>query len=226
MFSDKIKAYIFDLDDTLYDESQYVSAAFLNVGKYLEENYNIDAVKVLDFCLASIEESGRGRTFDYLCDEFGIKESVSKLVEVYRSTAPKLDLCEDSRELLSQLKKKGIKTGVITDGIAMVQDNKVRGLHLYDEIDEVILTDALTIDGETHFSKPDPAVYKACLERLGVEPNEAVYIGDNPLKDFIGARSLGMKTVRINRGKGLYKDAEIKPGYDADITVHSLKELI
>ena len=147
-------------------------------------------------------------------------------MEIYRNTRPSLELYDDAKEVLDALKKEGKLIGIITDGNAAVQEAKVRLLGLFDIIDALILPDALVINGETHFTKPNPVVYEACLEKLGVKPEEAVYIGDNPLKDFVGARSLGMKTVQIQRKNGMFENCEVKEGYEADFVTESLIELL
>ena len=59
------------------------------------------------------------------------------------------------------------------------------------------------------FSKPHPAAYRAAIGRLGVEAADTVYVADNPVKDFIGARSVGMASVRLRRPDGIY--AELEP---------------
>ena len=75
-------------------------------------------------------------------------------------------------------------------------------------------------------TKPDPQVYARTLEDLGVKASDAVYVGDNPAKDFVGARALGMSTVRIIRPEGDHMSDVAKPGYEADLTVHALTELL
>ena len=220
------KAYIFDLDDTLYDEESYVLEAFSKVCKYLSRKYNIEYEIMYKYCIDSVQKEGRGYTFDNLCKEYSIKEEVKELVRIYRECEPQLVLYEDAKCLLEVIKNNKAKIGIITDGNARVQGTKVRVLGLYEIADAVILTDEYK-DGDHSLSKPDERVYQICLESLNVKPNEAIYIGDNILKDFLGAKKLGMKTVRIIRDKGMYmkEDAPSKE-YEADYSVHSLKELM
>ncbi|MCR4928375.1 MAG: HAD-IA family hydrolase [Lachnospiraceae bacterium] len=224
--SDEIKAYIFDLDYTLFDEMQFFKAGMRDVGEYVCKKYNIPAKDVYEFCVDSVKKEGRGKTFNHLIERYSLDEDVKKLVEIYRNTRPSLELYDDAKEVLDALKKEGKLIGIITDGNAEVQEAKVRLLGLFDIIDALILPDALVIKGETHFTKPNPVVYEACLEKLGVKPEEAVYIGDNPLKDFVGARSLGMKTVQIERKNGMFENCEVKEGYEADFVTESLIELL
>lgn len=225
--SDEIKAYIFDLDYTLFDEMQFFNAGMRDVAEYVSEKYNIPADEVFEFCTDSVKKEGRGKTFNHLCERYSLDEDVKKLVEIYRNTRPELKLYDDAIQILYALLNEGKLIGIITDGNAKVQEAKVRLLGLFDIIDILILPDALVINGETHFTKPNPVVYETCLERLRVKPEEAVYIGDNPLKDFAGARKIGMKTVQILRNDGMFTDVKApSKEYEADLVIESLTDLL
>jgi putative hydrolase of the HAD superfamily len=52
-----------------------------------------------------------------------------------------------------------------------------------------------------------------------------VYVGDNPAKDFVGARALGWRTIRIRRAAGEHSLVEAQPGYEADQEIADLGEL-
>ena len=220
-----IQAYIFDVDDTLYDESEYVAKAMKNVADYVEDKCKKKSKTVYNYCMELLEKEGRGHIFDNLIEKFGLDLQVAELVKVYRDTKSSLSLYPDAKELLDTLKKEGFKIGIITDGNAGVQNAKVEGLGLNDICDAIILTDLYKEDGKS-LSKPDKRVYELCLEKLEVAPENAVYIGDNPLKDFVGAKKLGMKTVQICRDKGMFMQ-ENAPSteFEADYKVNSLIEL-
>lgn len=221
-----IKAYVFDLDDTLYDEEQYVSSAVSDVCRYVSKKYDKDYNELYEYCIHSIYEDGRGHTFDNLCEKYSLDEDVKRLVEIYRACNPNLVMYDDAKELIKYLKGNNKKIGIITDGNSDVQGNKAKALGLYEIAESVILTDNLH-EGEQKLSKPNVIVYETCLKELNVSPNEAVYIGDNPLKDFVGAKKLGMKTVRIIREKGMFmKEDAPSEKYEADYTIFSLKELM
>lgn len=265
----EIKAVIFDLDDTLYEEESYVRQALFHTAEYMAEQSGLtgqseqtgknvqagldglagqheqagldgqveqngltgqDELTVQEEkrekterfyrrMLEILQEEGRGRIFNRVCEEFQVELPVKKLVEVYRSTRPVLLLYPDAEQLLERLEKKAVKTGLITDGCSMVQHAKIEALSLNKRLDYVLATDDFGI------SKPQRAVYERCLEALGCTPEEAVYIGDNPAKDFCGAREIGMATVRIVRPKGMYMQDRAKAGKEADVTVHLLTEL-
>ena len=226
MDTKEIKAFVFDLDYTLYDEMQFFESGMKDVSEYVGSKYHLPVKEVYDFCIESVKREGRGKTYNHLCEEYNLNEDPMKLVDIYRATRPSLHLYKDAAEVLNQLKKEGKLIGIITDGNATVQEAKVKLLGLFDIIDALILPDALVIDGETHFTKPNPVVYEACLEKLGVKPEEAVYIGDNPLKDFAGAGKIGMKTVQILRDNGMFTDVKApSKEYEADEIVKDLRDI-
>lgn len=234
-----IKAVLFDLDDTLYRERDFVDQSFRSVArvmaKYLaerdkgrgrEEKGDLQPARAGESTeelfrqmIELMEQEGRGEIFNRLCERYDVDIPVEELVRIYRETKPVLSLYPDGEEFLERLEKRQIKTGLITDGNAQVQYNKIRALGLDRRLDVVLASYDLGL------RKPDPGVYVYCLEKLGCGPEEAVYIGDNPLKDFIGARKLGMKTVRIIRPEGLHMWRKAEEGYDADATVHLLTEI-
>ena len=234
-----IKAVIFDLDDTLYRERDFVDQSFRSVAavmaEYLSEkrsmwrerkNKSIQVIPpdespegLFKQMIELMEREGRGEIFNRLCERYDVDMPVEELVRIYRETKPVLSLYPDGEEFLGYLEKEHIRTGLITDGNAQVQHNKIRALGLDERLDVVLASYDLGL------KKPDPGVYVYCLEKLDCRPEEAVYIGDNPLKDFIGARKLGMKTVRIIRPEGLHMWRTAEEGYDADVTVHLLTEI-
>lgn len=227
-----LRAVLFDLDDTLYRERDFVDQSFRSVAKamagYLSAKRKPgrgqglsgeSEEELFGQMIELMEQEGRGEIFNRLCERYDVDIPVQELVKIYRETRPVLKLYPDGEELLSWLEDREIKTGLITDGNAAVQRNKIEALGLDRRLNVVLASYDLGL------RKPDKGVYVYCLEKLGCRPEEAVYIGDNPLKDFIGARKLGMKTVRIIRPEGLHMWREAKEGYGADMTVHLLTEL-
>ena len=226
MKPENVNTFIFDLDDTLYEEMQYVRAGMKSVSKFLSKKYGIDCNKLYDSSMEILERDGRGKVFDKLCESFKLKEDIKTLVDKYRETEPELTLYSDAEEFLSLLKETGCKLGIITDGNARVQEAKVKGLNLDKWVDAVILTDRLKDKEGNSFSKPQTEVYEECLKLLGSKASESVYIGDNPNKDFIGAKKLGLKTVRIIRETGMFVNSVMPKEYEAEMTIHSFEELM
>lgn len=63
------------------------------------------------------------------------------------------------------------------------------------------------------------------MQLTGSHPEDCVYVGDNPKKDFIGARKLGWYTIRIRRPHGEHNALEPEPGFEAHREITSLRDL-
>lgn len=95
----------------------------------------------------------------------------------------------ESIELLKKLREKGLLTGLISNSFSDERDLIVAS-PLYP------LFDVTMISYETGLYKPDPAVFKAMIEKLGVNPEQCLYIGDGGSRELYGARDAGMKAVQ------------------------------
>ena len=195
---------VFDLDDTLYDEIDFVKSGFREVSKYLEDK------KYFNFMLKEFLKEGSGKIFDKLIEKFNLDVSVSKLVEIYRFHFPKISLPKESLELLEFAKN--YNTALISDGHYIMQKNKYNALNL--NLDFLVFTDFY------HTKKPELKPFLMVMDRF---PNENyIYISDNPKKDFLAPKKLGWKTIRFKNPKGIYKDIP----NNADIEVYSRNEIL
>ncbi|MEZ5362446.1 MAG: HAD family hydrolase [Bryobacterales bacterium] len=144
-----------------------------------------------------------------------------ELLRIHRSHEPTLALAPDVRATLRRLRMR-FRLGLVSDGRLEQQRAKAEALGLAALLDALVFSDEL---GREHW-KPDPAPYWKALERLGVSPTEAVYVGDNPAKDFLGARRAGMRSVRLRRPDGLHAAAEPQSAEAApDAEVATFSEL-
>lgn len=218
----EIKVLVFDLDDTLYNEEEYVFSAFKFVSEYIGKKFKKNEETVYKRILDIYMKEGRGKIFDILCEELNINEGPKTLVSIYRSCKPKLKLYKDSEEILIWAKSNNIRTGLITDGCSKVQWNKIESLKLNKKIEKIIVTD----DYGEGYSKPNKKPYLDILSYFSIKPFEVVYIGDNPKKDFITAKKIGMKTIRIVRQCGSHIKKECSEIYEAERRIHNLEEII
>ncbi len=216
-----IKVLIFDLDDTLYYEKEYVYSGFKDVCTYLGSKYSKDANELYKMAVEILEEEGRGKIFDVLCSRNGFTENIKGLVHIYRNCKPVLELYDDAKEIIDYAKNNGIKVGIITDGCSLVQWNKVKALNLDKIMDKIIVTN----DYGEGYNKPHEKSYNEMLEFFYVKPEECVYIGDNPKKDFIGARKLNINTIRIIHSEGDHINDIEEDGYEADLSIRNLNEI-
>ena len=86
----------------------------------------------------------------------------------------------------------------------------------------LIITDEL---GKEYW-KPHERSYKLMSKKLNVDLSEMVYIGDNEAKDFVTANLLGVKTIRIERINGIYKENLLSNRYKAKYKLDCLEDLL
>jgi putative hydrolase of the HAD superfamily len=143
------------------------------------------------------------------------------MVEVYRLHEPQIAPYDGTPSLLDRLRVECV-LGLVTDGFRSVQERKLDALRLGPYFQAVVFSDTLGRDAW----KPSPRPFEAVLERLSVSGREAVYVADNPAKDFRGARCVGMATVRVRHADGLYHHLEASSPADApDWEISQLGEL-
>lgn len=189
-----IKGVIFDLDDTLYPEKQYVRSGYKAIAYYLK-------------CPDAEERLWRYfEKGDYAIDcylkEIGRSDEISNCVDIYREHRPEISLYSGVVELIEELKNKEIKVGIITDGRSAGQRNKIEALGLERLISDIIITDEL---GGIQFRKPYDVAFRLMERRWKLPYEEIVYVGDNTAKDFQAAQQLGMKCVWLRNEDGLYQ---------------------
>ncbi|MUG47555.1 HAD family hydrolase [Paenibacillus woosongensis] len=114
---------------------------------------------------------------------------------------------EETFQVLKELKGK-VKLLLLTNGCPALQQEKLDGVpELAPFFDEII------ISGAFGKGKPDSTIFRHALERLGVEANEAIMVGDKLTTDIIGSLGVGMTAVWINR-VGHTRDEQIVPTYE------------
>jgi putative hydrolase of the HAD superfamily len=220
-------AVLFDLDDTLYPERQFVDGGFRAVARFISGMSDRSA-EVLAARLRELHgRDGRGRLFDTLLDEVGLGgdlELVPACLLIYRTHPTDLEPFPGVLDLLTRLRAAGVRTGVVSDGNAAVQTRKLSGLGpVADAFDAVVLTDLLG----PGYAKPSPVGFLVACRLLGVSPAATIYVGNDPRKDFGGARSVGMATIRIGPlpDEGGSAITEVDPASDADLAADSFGSL-
>ncbi|MBI5543559.1 MAG: HAD-IA family hydrolase [Deltaproteobacteria bacterium] len=214
---------LFDLDDTLYPEADFVRSGFDAVSRELARRFGIASAKAREALDQSLARHGRGRTFDLALEQLGLDNTpglVSELVRVYRGHCPAIALYPDASRALDRLSARGVRLGLVTDGDPQVQRSKARTLGLERWLTALVFT----WDAGPEHQKPHPSGYERALVALGVAAEGAVYVGDNPAKDFRGARGLGLRTVRVRRGAHAGLEAA-GPEDGADTEVEDLDAL-
>ena len=210
---------VFDLDDTLYDEISYVKSSLFEVASYLEEKLQISK-DILNTDLNEVlENNGRGNVFDIVLSNYGVysKTEVKKCLSIYRNNTPKIKLFNQAISCLDRFEY--YRKYLVTDGNKIVQRKKITALNLNKYFSKSLPTHDFGIVN----SKPSTYVFNKILEWENSSPNQLVYIGDNPKKDFINLKKEGFKTIRVLTG--YYKNLRLNPEFEADYLVNSLDEI-
>ena len=217
------QAIVFDLDDTLYPERDYVLGGFKAVAEWAERNLGIPSARGLGELSEMFRRGVRGETFNLWLARNGLapEASVPDLVRVYREHEPELSPFAEVGGVIGSLRGR-YRLGLVSDGYLEVQRRKWKALGLEGYFDAVVFSDEF---GRECW-KPSTRPFEAVLERLGSEAHRAVYVADNPAKDFYGARRLGMFTVRVRRPGGEYSSLEPEtPGHEPHVTLNCLTAL-
>lgn len=216
-----IKAVIFDLDDTLISEKKYVESGFKHISSLLEKKLNGNH-RDLYILMNRLFNENPNNVFNRLFDEYGFnysQDDIIELIEEYRNHSPKINSYHDVVPCIKKLKDNQIKLGVITDGYANAQRQKLTAIKAFELFDEIVITDELGRD----FWKPHPRAFEIMKKKLDVEYNEMIYIGDNPKKDFYINKIYPITTIRIHRG-GIYQDTDYLEDIMETASFYSLDE--
>ncbi|WP_308910072.1 HAD family hydrolase [Pseudokordiimonas caeni] len=206
------RAILLDLDDTLYEEADYVRSGYRHLGATYAEQAGVAPTEIAAFLIRRFEAQGRDGAFDALLTAFpalATKVTVSGLVAAYRAHVPDITLYPGVAPMLGRLRER-YPVAVVTDGLPLMQRNKVQALGLQGLIDTIVYC------WEEGAPKPDPAGYVKALALLGASAENALIVGDNPAHDEVAARALGCRFVRVLTGR--FKGAASPAMAIADVT--------
>ena len=212
----EIRCVVFDIDDTLFLERDYVRSGLEKVGAWVREN--LGAGDFFERAWGAFDQGVRGTIINEGLERCGVEptpELVSTLVQIYRGHDPDISLLPDARSCLDELHGR-VHLGVVTDGPLQSQRAKARALRLERWMDHLIFTAELGMG----LGKPHPRSFQMIERATGCSGAECAYVADNPGKDFAGPKGLGWSTVRIRRAEGLH--ATIDGGKDVDAELADL----
>jgi putative hydrolase of the HAD superfamily len=162
------------------------------VDAYYEDRYREDDT----FWTSEDETSGVWvGMYSLLCRKLDIHEDAEELArKVYdRFGDPgHWRAYDDVRPAFERIRERGMAIGIISNWDRRLE-GVLRGLELGGMIDTVVSSAVVGL------RKPDPRIFELACERLGVEPAEAVHVGDHHYADILGATSVGMTAVLIDR---------------------------
>lgn len=221
----KIQVVVFDVDDTLYPERQFVRSGYHAVAEFLRsEQAREDRFE--DWLWRRFLDGRVAGAFDDLNAHFQLRlppADIARMVERYRFHVPDIAPFAGIPALLKRLAKTH-RLGVLTDGPARMQRNKIAALGVADDFDERLIV--LTDDAGPGCGKPSPAGFERIVETAGVSHAACAYVGDNPAKDFVAPNALGWRTIRYRRDHQVHSHNPTAPGGEPQVTVTNDEELI
>ena len=217
-----IQAVVFDLDDTLFAERDYVRSGYHAVGEYLRVREGVTE-RVEDWLWQRFEGGRASGAFDAMNEHFQRElsdEQIAELVRVYRGHAPSIQPREGVPELLSELHG-ACNIGLLSDGYLPTQQLKFDAMNLAGHFDVVLFTESLGRE----FWKPSPVGYEKLQEAFGLPHECCVYVGDNPKKDFVAPNALGWSSVQLLLEGQVHSNNPAPPGGEAQAVVESVAAL-
>ena len=207
-------AVLFDLDDTLHDDTASYRTTARRVARYVADRFDIDPQALAEAYLASLgqfweelspeslavrSQNLHARWWGQAFAQFGIRdrELAGWCAFAFEQASPRdLSLFPGVADMLADLRHRGLKLGLVTNGLAQTHRKKIALLGLESAFDEYFLAD------EIGMVKPDPRIFVHACERLGTSAERAAMVGDVYERDIVGAREAGLFTVWVNANRG------------------------
>lgn len=209
-----MKALIFDVDDTLYDQYQPFRKAVVSHLELDDEKiYGIYVAsrKYSDLVFEASEKGDMTKEDMHLfrlksaLQDYDIHLSDSKILAIqhtYKENQSHIVLDSSIREVFEYCTSKGIKLGVITNGPADHQLQKIHQLNL----SQWIPLENVIISGQIGIMKPDPAIFHFLEKKMNLSTEDCVYVGDSFENDILGANSAGWSSIWVNARKKVIDD--------------------
>ncbi|KYC39143.1 L-2-haloalkanoic acid dehalogenase [Scytonema hofmannii PCC 7110] len=188
-----ITAILFDLDGTLLDREtslkQFISTQYsrLPALHHISKDNYISRFLELD-CHGYV---WKDKVYQNLVSEFSIETlSWQDLLQDYENEF--LHSCipfPNLHSTLITLKTQQYLLGIVTNGLGTFQRRTVQGLGIENYFETILISE---VEG---VRKPDPEIFYRALHKLGVTPEQSVFVGDHPTVDVLGAKNIGMKAI-------------------------------
>lgn len=197
---------VFDLDDTLYAERDFVYSGFRAAADAISQ----EAGEGVFEQLVEQFEARERDPFGTVLAERGLPLAIKRhLIETYRTHQPSLKLSPPVAELLGRLRNSSRILGIITDGRSVAQRNKIRALGLETWIDSVVISE--------EFGSSKPALENYQYFEKQFAGRQFVYVGNDVTKDFLAPNRLGWHTVGL-----VHNDRHIHLPPTAEVAAHAL----
>lgn len=211
---------VFDLDDTLYDEKQFVYSGFLEVANWISEMSKRPSNLIYESMVKDLSVNGRGEVFNNALKKYfyETKTNIKKCLSIYRLHKPRISLETDVVDLLIELGK-AYKLYIVTDGNKIVQNNKIKSLDVEKYMKKAFITYRYGLKA----SKPSLKCFELIKNIERIKWQELVYVGDNPNKDFVNLNKVNAITIRVLQGE--YANIMVTNEYDAKFKIDKITDL-
>ena len=209
---------VFDLDDTLYKEIDFLKSAYLEIACYLNE-YTSNTVTELYEFLLNAYQSGLN-AFETILKTYNIHQvSTMDLIKKYRQHQPNIQLSKTTQNVLYEIKTKVFRVGLITDGRSVQQRHKIEALGLTQYFNDIIISE------EFGSEKPNPRNFLYFETAYG-SMNHFIYVADNTKKAFIAPNALGWTTICLqDDGQNIHPQTTESTTHAPHMTISDLSEL-
>jgi putative hydrolase of the HAD superfamily len=206
------KTIVFDLDDTLVKEIDFLKSAFFEIASVIEnEGYSLYQQMMVWYF-------DKENVFQNLVSLYP-DLSIDSLKSSYRKHLPNFEHYKYIKDFLNELKQKGYKLGLITDGFSVTQRNKITSLGVVDLFDLIIISE------EFGTEKPHEENYTAFHQ---FNSDAYYYVGDNLKKDFVTPNRIGWVTIcLLDNGNNIHsQNFDTDVSYLPKLKIKELTELL
>jgi putative hydrolase of the HAD superfamily len=228
-----LAAVIFDLDDTLHDDTMAYQRAAELVAEEVARDRGVDPLALQAAYVAEVQRFWGNLSSEQLTESIGdVRTAMWRAAlravriddpalgercaaEYNRFRKNELKLWPGVLDLLSDLRREGLRLALLTNGFAETHREKIAQLELNDAFDRLFIAD------EVGMLKPDPRLFRYACKQLGVEPAAAAMVGDRYERDIVGAADAGLYTVWLNARR----ESPPPGGREPDALVHEFAEV-
>jgi len=228
------RALLLDLDDTILAYGAQGPALWREMTALVAGELGVDAERVHGAVIEAgrrfwgdPERSARGRhdmrgSRRVLClwafRELGLPElAAAQLADAFHDAREAgVHPLPGAVDALEALRRRGLPLVLVTNGGPELQRRKI------ERFDLAGFFDAIFVEGELGFGKPDPRVFRLALEAARAEPDHAWMVGDNLHADVAGAQAVGVTGIWMDHAdEGIPEGSSVEP----DHTVTTLAEI-
>jgi putative hydrolase of the HAD superfamily len=218
----EVDTVLFDLDDTLHDDTLAFTTAAEEVAREVAAEHGIDALALKDAYIAEAEgfwirltsEQVRTKMSQLRATMWGkalssvgledraLAERSAVNYNAYRQKY--FSLFPGALNLLRDLKARGKRLGLVTNGVSETHRDKIALLQITEYFDAIFLAD------EVGMVKPDPLLFAHACQKLAGSPSRSAMVGDRYDRDIFGALEAGLYTIWVN-----VRNESVPPGSPA-----------